>query len=120
MSDTPANVKALLESALVYADKSHTADDVAQLVAEGKLQAWYGPGAVVITEVITYPQYRVCNVFLAAGSLREIQAMQPGIEEWARSQGCARMVFTGRKGWGRTFLINEGYGSQLEVFTKVL
>jgi hypothetical protein len=117
---TLGDYRAQLEAALVYSGGTHTADDVIEMCEAGRLQHWLGPSSVIVTEILHYPQHSVCNVFLAGGNLAEIEAMTPGIEEWARAQGCARMAFTGRKGWERTFLADRGYEGKLVVYEKRL
>lgn len=111
-----------IENALAYAGGSHTFKDVCDAVAEGRMQFWPGEHAVVITEIIAYPQHRTLNFFLAGGSsgsaLAELEAMEPGILEWGRAQGCTQAVFTGRKGWERTFLVRSGWEPKLVVFEK--
>ncbi len=109
-----------IEAALVYADASHAYDDVAAMVAAGQAQFWPGPASVVITEVIAFPRKKVLNIFLAGGILAEIEAMAPGILDWGRSVGCAHAVFTGRKGWARSFLTRTGWSADLTFYSKAL
>jgi hypothetical protein len=109
-----------IERALEYAGGSHTFDDVCDAVAERRLQFWPGHTSCVVTEILEYPQHRCLNFFLAAGNLAELQAMAPKLEEWGRSQGCTKAVLSGRRGWERSFLVNEGYEQKLVVLEKVL
>lgn len=106
--------------ALEYAANTYTFDDVCKAVSESRLQFWPGPNSVIITEILEYPQYRTLNYFLAGGNLAELAAMLPGVEEWGRTQNCTRAIFTGRKGWERTFLVEKGYAPELVVFGKTL
>lgn len=109
-----------ITNALEYAAHTYSFDDVCHSVSEGRLQFWPGPNSAIITEILEYPQYRALNYFLAGGVLPELQAMLPGVEEWARLQGCKRAILAGRKGWERTFLVEKGYVPELVVFGKTL
>lgn len=110
-----------IEAALAYAGNSHSFDDVAEMVADGRAQFWPGPSSAVVTEVIPYPNYTAINFWLAGGNLAELEQMTPVILEWAkRERGCTRAGFTGRRGWERTFLAREGWQPKLVVFEKAL
>lgn len=91
------------------------------MVGSGRLQFWPGRSSVIITEIIEYPRYKVLNFFLAGGgSLAELQAMTPLIEEWGRLNGCKKATLVGRKGWERTFISRDGWRKTLSVFEKPL
>lgn len=112
-----------IESALEYADGSHSFENIRDLVAEGRLQLWTGPNSVVVTEIVEYPNYRVLVFFLAGGgpnSLPELETMYPAIEAWGRAQGCDRAVLTGRRGWERTFIARQGWQPIQVVYEKRL
>lgn len=112
-----------IEEALQYAGGTHTFEDVRAAVADGRMQLWPGVHSVVITEIITYPQYKALNFFLAGGernSLAEFEAMEPLINAWGHAQGCRVACFTGRRGWERTFLSRTGWRSSLVVLEKSL
>lgn len=112
--------KTYIESALEYADQSHSFDDICDLVEKGLLQFWPGPNSAILTEIIAYPRYRVLNFFLAGGTLSELEVMYSAIESWGAAQGCDRAVLTGRKGWERTFLARKGWNPTLVVYEKTL
>lgn len=109
-----------IESALVYTPGTHTYDDVVAMVAAGKAQFWPGPASVIITEIVDYPQKRVLNIFLAAGTLSELEAMSSALQDWAVTQGCQAVFLTGRRGWERTFLARTGWEPKLVMFVKEL
>ncbi len=108
-----------IEAALVYADASHTYDDVAAMVAAGQAQFWPGPASVVITEVVAFPRKKVLNIFLAGGVMREIWELMPIIEAWAKAQGCVSAQVIGRKGWGRV-LARDGWQETASFFVRPL
>lgn len=110
-----------IDAALGYAGGTHTFEDVAALVKSGEVQAWYAPQSVLITELVEYPRLKMCNVFLAGGDLKEIEAMTPDVERWAIAQGCTRAQLIGRRGWSKTFLTRTGWVlSPLEILQKEL
>lgn len=105
-----------IEDALRYACGTHAYEDVVKGVQAGIMQYWPAPNAVIITEVVTAPQKRILNLFLAGGSLAELEKMVPIIAEWGHSQGCVSVTLVGRKGWERTFLRRLGFTPTLVVF----
>ncbi|MCC2626373.1 MAG: hypothetical protein K0S14_23 [Thermomicrobiales bacterium] len=109
----------LIEDGLSYTCGTHLFEDVAEMVAAGKLTFWSGPQSVCLTEVLQAPQKKILNVWLVAGKLDELQAMYPGIYAWARDvHGCQLVTHTGRPGWARSFLKQEGWKTQLVVMVK--
>lgn len=118
---TLETARPLIDEGLHYTGGTHLYEDVVAAVEAGHLQAWFGPRTVVLTEILQSPRKKVFNVWLAAGDLGELRVMYPGVEQWAREQGCAIATFTGRPGWERSFLSSqEGWTTQLVMMTKVL
>ena len=109
-----------IEDALEYAEGTHNFNDIAAGVLSDKYQIWPSNNAVVVTEIVVYPQLKDLHYFLAGGNLDEIKAMRPVIEDWGRSIGCTRVSLAGRKGWERTFLKDEGYKPKWFVLSKEL
>lgn len=110
-----------IEAALSYADATHCYEDVAEMVAAGHAQFWPGPASCIVTELVSFPRKRVLNVFLAGGTLPELEAMIPIVLDWAKDQGCVAASFTGRRGWARTFVERMGWHpSPMVTFTKPL
>ena len=112
--------RAQIDAALVYSGHSHTFEDVAEMVAAGRAQAWFGPSSVIISEIVREPQHKVLHYFLAGGNLAELEVMQPIVEAWGREQGCTVATLVGRKGWDRTFLKRQGWSNGLVVLSKQL
>lgn len=90
-----------------------------ELVADlraGRAQLWAGEAAAMVTQCVTDAAGSCLHVWLAGGDLKEILRLRPGIEAWARAQGCRRITIDGRKGWARV-LRSRGYsyaGHELE------
>ena len=90
-----------IEAALDHGGNTHTFEDVARMICEGKLQIWPGPKGCAVTEVIEYPRKKVLHCFLAGGELDQILDMIDSAIEWGKTQGCESLTLSGRMGWGR-------------------
>ena len=109
-----------IEAALEYSGGTHTFGDVVGALVSGEMQLWATDTAAVVTELQMFPQYRACNFFLAGGDMNQLAHFQRVIGEWAKAQGCQRLTITGRRGWERTFLKDEGYTPKWITFSKEL
>lgn len=109
-----------IEAALEYSGGTHTFGDVVGALVSGEMQLWATDAAAVVTELQMFPQYRACNFFLAGGDMNQLAHFQRVIGEWAKAQGCQRLTITGRRGWERTFLKDEGYTPKWTTFSKEL
>lgn len=88
-----------IENALAYTEGTHTFDDLVVMVLQGRLLWWPLPSSFMLTEIVTYPQTKHLNVFLAGGELNEIRATQDQLIMLARMQGCQALSLSGRRGW---------------------
>lgn len=100
--------------ALDVAGKTHSPEDVARAVEEGRMQAWSAGDSLIVTEVLNYPQARALNVFLAVGNLDEVMSLHPALEAFGREHGCKVMRMEGRRGWARV-LPNYGWKEDKKV-----
>ena len=91
-----------LEPALEY-DDCHEMQDIADAIADGRMQLWSGTNGAMVTEVQDYPRKRVLHVWWAGGRLETILQLIPHIEQFAKDIGCGKITCTGRKGWERIF-----------------
>lgn len=78
-----------------------TIEDVERMIGAGQAQFWPGRAAAIVTEIKTFPTEKVCLCSMAGGDMAEILAMAPGLESWARLQGCSSVLVEGRAGWER-------------------
>jgi len=104
-----ADYRRQIEAALAYEGHAQTFEDVADGVAKGEAQAWFGPQSVVVTQIDEQPRRRILHFFLAGGDMHELEAMTPGILRWGEEQGCTVARLIGRKGWTRSFLAHAGW-----------
>ncbi len=93
------NDRERIVSALAYAGGTHTFDDVAMMVLQGKFMYWPLENSCIIGEVYNYPQRKDLHFFISAGDLTEITAMQPQMIETAKALGCSSLSIAGRPGW---------------------
>lgn len=84
------------------------AEDVRALVMSGAMQLWLvlndqgAAVALVVTEIKSYPQSKVCIVQGLAGHDRgQWMHHLEGIEAWAKALGCVRIEVRGRKGMAK-------------------
>lgn len=99
-----------IEAALEYAGGTHTAQDVLEQVYAGHMQFWSGRQSAIVTQIIKHPRKNELHFFLAGGDGPELRAMRGDIEVWARKEhGCTAATLTGRRGWSRSWMSEEGY-----------
>ena len=108
-----------LLKALRNAGDTHTVQDIADGILDGRFQFWGDDRAGIITEVLSYPRKRAVNYFLVLGDMDACLALQPEIEAFAKQIGAAATVATGRQGWDR-ILGKHGWTRRWSVHTKAL
>lgn len=101
--------RTLIESALAYGGWTHTFEDVVEGVARGEAQFWPGPSSCIVTQVDEPPRRKILVFWLAAGNKDELRAMERELIAWGREEGCTLARMVGRKGWKRSFLMDEGW-----------
>lgn len=95
-------IEAQLLRAIEDAGGLWTIPDLVALAAQGRIQVWgNGTSAVACTEVRDFPRRRALHLFLVAGHLADVLAMEPRIVAFAREQGCTVMWAEGRLAWRR-------------------
>lgn len=102
-----------------------TADDMARLIVEDRMQAWaVMRGSEIMslttTEIVQYPRLRSIRFVACVGrSWREWGRLIADIEEWGRSRGCTRSEAFALPKW-RHILTPAGYEVGHMIFEKVL
>lgn len=67
--------------------------------------------AALVIELYRHPSGNLANVWLMGGDrgfLKHHDEMNDAVEAWSRARGCAKIMFTGRPGWGR-FKASRGW-----------
>ena len=96
----------VLERAVSRQDE-FTEQDVYEDLCNKKSQLWLAVEGsrllgVGVTQIAVYPRKRVCLLLYVAGEgWARWRHLLDGICDWARSQGCAELEFSGRRGWLR-------------------
>lgn len=117
-----ARCKPYIEAALLKSPGGYLIDDVAAGIEAGDFQFWPGANCAVVTEIYHYPRSKALNFWLLGGDLKELLAMRPYVEAWAKAQGCTRVMGGGmaeKRGWGRV-LRAFGYRPRWTIYTKEL
>jgi hypothetical protein len=116
-----ARLRKHLEAALEYCGGTHTLVDVITQIYAGHMQFWPGERSAIVTQIVQHPQKKVLAFFLAGGDGAELREMRGRIERWAlKEHGCTCATLTGRRGWARSFMVEEGYTADLVHMTKEL
>lgn len=92
-----------IDEALERAGRTHTLQDVVDMIAAGRAHLWCGERSAIVTEIVTYPRMRELNVWLAGGDMRELLTMRESVTQFAKRLGAKRLTLTGRKGWAKLF-----------------
>lgn len=93
--------RSLIDQALAHAGGTHTFEDVLDQILLGEMLFWPGEKSCMVTEIVQYPRKRGMHVFLAAGDLDEIKAMEPDLRLFAQKLKCDAISLAGRRGWAR-------------------
>jgi hypothetical protein len=101
--------RTLIESALAFAGNTVTYDDVVREVEGGEAQFWPGPNSCIVTQIDDLPTHKVLIFFLAAGNSAELKVMEPLVIQWGKEQGCVLARLAGRKGWKRSWVMEQGW-----------
>ena len=113
-------VEPLIKKAL---DDTYTARNILDGLVKNAFQlfiSWEDKvESAVITEVIQYPQKKVCRYFLAGGSNMNnwLEPIQQEIEKFAKYNQCDAIEVAGRKGWLRKL---KGYEQKIYLMSKKL
>jgi hypothetical protein len=95
----PEEIIARIEKALAI-DGTHTWEDVREMLVNGACQIFSNEHGAWITEILVSPRKRMLNVWIVAGELPEVMALQAEVERYALTMTCEEMVVRGaRLGW---------------------
>lgn len=88
---------------LEYADGKYTTDDIREGLKARQYQLWIANtlDSIAITQVIDYPQKRVCLVVMVAGNYmdRWVEEMETTFAMWGKERGCHTIEAFCRPGW---------------------
>jgi len=114
------SIRKLILRALAASNEPYTEADVLRELASGEAKAFVEDDSILILNLHEVNGERSVHCWLGAGDLQVIRdVLVPRSEGWARSQGCTRATFEGRRGWVRA-LKDAGYSEQSVVVGKAL
>ena len=119
------DVKESIQSALKLDAGRMTLDDIKEALDERKMQLWgLHDGilrAVMVTEIINYPQMRVVRIIAVGGRDMDmwLDKLIETIEQWGAEQGAQAMEFVGRLGWQKV-LSQKGWINPQIMMTRMI
>ena len=79
---------------------------------EGTVKFFETDTSLMLVEVKNMTQYKVAHIMIGSGNFDGMVELLNSVEEWAKSYGCDRMQFYGRKGWMK---YGKKYGKDWKV-----
>jgi hypothetical protein len=119
------DVKESLESALKLDAGRMTLTDIKDAVEDQQMQLWgLHDGilrAVMVTELINYPQMRVVRIVAVGGRDMDmwLDTLIKTIEQWGAENGAHAMEFVGRMGWQKA-LSKKGWINPQIMMTRMI
>jgi hypothetical protein len=101
MSLTADQMRERLQKALDFGGGDHSVDELVTETMMGRMQCFHSDDAVVFTQIEKRGKGKVMNVYLAAGVLEAVLALQDEFMEFARQEGCVSVLCHGRMGWAK-------------------
>ncbi len=105
----------------IESNGNHTAESILIGLKRAQLQLWcaFDQDKMImagITEIADYPKVRQCLLFLCGGKRMDLwlEAL-PYVEQWAKEQGCRKVLISGRRGWLRAL---KGYTERSIVIER--
>lgn len=103
-SSRRCDLPALFDKALRIGGNTHTRQDIAEGIAQGRFQYWGDDECCVVTEIVRYPRCLKLHLFIAAGNLQRLfDVYLPKVKDFAREQGCVALTSVSRKGFLKRF-----------------
>lgn len=110
---------AQIEKALALMGNTHSFKDVLSLIEDGFMQSFAVGETWAITQILDFPQKRVCEIFILAGELGQIEEVMAEVEAYARAKGCQIMRGYGRAGWAH-YTRPRGWTDDTRIYLKEL
>lgn len=90
----------LFDKALRRGGDTHTRQDVAEGVINGRFQYFGDDKSCLVTEIVEYPRARRLHIFIAAGDYKQIiERWLPMAKEFAIESGCTSITTAARHGF---------------------
>lgn len=113
----------LVRPAIEYVDSGFSEDDIRNRLIVADMQLWVVGDyqAACVTQIVVYPQHKVCLVVALGGDGMDewFGELMDQVEDWARQMGCRYVEEYGRKGWLRVGK-KRGYEELYVVMRKAV
>ena len=96
-----ARLKPQIERALEHGGNTHSFDDLVVAIDGGRFALFWEEDAILIVDIVTFPQCRIAVLFIGAGRLASVVKLVERATDFARELGCKQVTMHGRKGWAR-------------------
>jgi hypothetical protein len=98
----------------------YTMDEIWAEIQKGDALLWIGEKSIVLAEVVQRRSFKMLNMFVLSGDLKEIMRdLWPQVEQWAVDHSCKYICGSGRDIWERV-LRKHGFRPVLTTFAKEL
>lgn len=97
--------------------KTHSVIDIFGLLVNESAYLVALKNSAGILEIVEYPKYKSCRIWLAGGEMDELLKVYPKIQLWAKCKGCKKIEILGRKGWEKVF---KDHKKEAVLLTKEL
>jgi hypothetical protein len=95
------SLKKKIEKALKHGGNTYSFEALKRAIQTERFKLLYTNRAILVVEIISYPNYKVVNMFLTAGDIKQCVMLSHRACAWGRENGCKYAIGTGRAGWER-------------------
>ena len=108
-----------VEKSLALAGNSRTFAGLIGEVVDSHAQVFHDDEGVVVTQIEdTETGFRLLNIWVMAGELDSVLELLEAAVEWGRSVGATSAMGLGRRGWGKTSIIEKGWKPEMTLYTR--
>lgn len=93
-------------------------EDILSALETGEMQSFTENDSWLVTRVARWPRKIGLEIIFAVGRIRDVQAMEPRVMEFAREHSCEIMIAHARLGW-RGFM-TDGWKVTTSIYIKDL
>tara|TARA_B100000287_G_C20654348_1_gene788023 strand:+ start:1487 stop:1870 length:384 start_codon:yes stop_codon:yes gene_type:complete len=97
--------------------KTHSIIDIFGMLVNGTAFLVALKNSAGVLEIVEYPKYKSCRIWLAGGNMEEMINIYPEIQKWAKYRQCKKIEIIGRKGWEKVF---KDHKKEAVVLTREL
>ena len=106
-----------LQRALDLMGNTHTPEDILRAIQRHEMQSFAIKDTWAVTQVCTFPQRKVLDIFLVVGDWDQLEALHAQVMAFARERDCTMVRAFGRNGWQRE-AEQHGWRTDMRVYLK--